>query len=52
MAIVGSFYNRLGYQKKCEEVYVEYVTYIELFYEIDSLEAGNAYFMIGVYYFE
>jgi tetratricopeptide (TPR) repeat protein len=52
MAMVASFYNCLGYQKHCEQVYVRYVTLVEDFYEKDSVEAGNAYFMIGVYYFE
>lgn len=52
MGMIASFYNCLGRQKNCEEVYVKYVSLIEEFYERDSVEAGNAYFMIGVYYFE
>jgi len=52
MALMASFYNCLGYQTQCEEVYVEYVGLIEEFYDKDSHEAGNSYFMIGVYYFE
>ena len=33
-------------------MYVKYVSLIEDFYDKDSMEAGNAYFMVGVYYFE
>ena len=33
-------------------MYVRYVTLVEDFYEKDSIESGNAYFMVGVYYFE
>jgi len=52
MGLIASFYNCLGYQLQCEHVYVKYVSVIEEFYERESVEAGNAYFMIGVYYFE
>jgi hypothetical protein len=52
MGMIASFYNSLGYQKQCEAVYVRYVTLIEDLYEKDSTEAGNAYYMVGVYYYE
>lgn len=52
MGLIASFYNCLGCEAKCERVYARYVHLVEEFYEHGSVEAGNAYFMIGVYYFE
>lgn len=52
MGLIASFYNCLGCESKCEQVYTRYVQLVEDFYERESVEAGNAYFMIGVYYFE
>ena len=51
-SIVASFYNSVNNQKGCEKSYVKYIQLIEKFYYQDSLEASNAYFMVGVYYFE
>ena len=50
--IIASFYNAVGNQEKCESSYVKYIKLIEKFYLQDSLEASNAYFLVGVYYFE
>ncbi len=33
-------------------MYVKYIQLIEKFNNKDSLEASNAYFLVGVYYFE
>lgn len=52
MGLIASFYNCLGSQLQCEHAYMRYVQVVEDFYERESVEAGNAYFMIGVYYFE
>ena len=52
LAMIAGFYNSLGQHAECEKVYVKYMTYIEDFYQKDSLESGNAYFMMGVYYLE
>jgi mannose-1-phosphate guanylyltransferase len=52
IGIIASFYNSLGYQNLCEKVYVKYVSFVEEFYEQNSVETSNAYFMVGVYYFE
>ena len=50
--IIASLYSTVGNQKKCELSYVKYVQLIERFYHQDSLEASNAYFLVGIYYFE
>ena len=50
--VIASFYNSVGNQEKCEASYVKYIKLIERFYHQDSLEASNAYFLVGVYYFE
>ena len=52
MALIASFYNSLGMQRQCENVYAEYIARIEEFYRPNSIETGNAYFNVGVYYFE
>lgn len=52
LAILASFYNSLGMQRQSESVYAEYIMRVEEFHEPNSLEVGNAYFMVGVYYFE
>lgn len=52
LAMIAGFYNSLNQHTECEKVYVKYMTYIEDFYQKDSLECGNAYFMIGLYYLE
>lgn len=52
LGIIASFFNSIGLSTQCEEVYVKYITLIEEFYGRDSMETANAYFMIGVYYFE
>lgn len=39
-------------QKKCENVYVRYVQAIENYYGRESLEVANAYYLVGVFYFE
>ena len=52
LGLVASFYNCLGMTRQCEDAYAEYITRIEEFYDPNSAESGNAYFMVGVYYFE
>lgn len=52
LGMVGNLYNAMGHQKQCESVYVSYVTMVEDFFEKDSSQAGNAYFMMGGYYYE
>jgi hypothetical protein len=50
--MLAAFYNSLGNMNKCECAYVIYVSLIEEFYEKQSLEAGNAYYLLGIYYSE
>ena len=50
--MLASFHNALGNQNKCERAYVMYVNLIEEFYSKDSLEASNAYYLMGIYYHE
>jgi hypothetical protein len=50
--LVAAFYNSIGHQKRCEAAYVTYVQLVEQYYEADSIEASNAYYLVGVYYFE
>ena len=49
---MASFYNAIGMQVQCEKAYVRYVQLIEQFFHGDSLETSNAYFLVGIYYFE
>ena len=52
IATIAAFFNSIQHQKQCETVYVRYVKLTQDVYGNQSLEASNAYFMIGVYYFE
>ena len=51
-ALVASFYCAVGNQQECQQVYAKYVKFVEEFFEKDSLEVGNAYFQLGIYFFE
>jgi hypothetical protein len=50
--MLAAFYNSLGNQNKCERSYVIYVSLIEDFYDKQSLEVSNAYYLMGIYYSE
>ena len=52
MALVAALYNQCGQNNKCEEFYGKYIYWVEKFYNKDSLETSNAYFLVGLYYFE
>ena len=49
--MIASYYNCVGHQKSCEKIYSKYVELSEKVYQT-SVETGNAYFMLGTYYFE
>jgi hypothetical protein len=48
----ASFYNAIGHQRRCEASYVKYVQLVEEVYQRESIEASNAYFLVGVFYYE
>jgi tetratricopeptide (TPR) repeat protein len=50
--LIAAFFQALGRPRECEETYCMYVKIVEELYEPNSVEASNAYFMVGVYYFE
>ena len=50
--IIANYYSQINENKKCENTYIKYIILIEKFYLKESLETSNAYFMVGVYYFE
>jgi tetratricopeptide (TPR) repeat protein len=50
--MMANFYLALGVPAMCEKMLVKYISRIEEFYQKDSLEAGNAYFLMAIYYFE
>ena len=50
--MIAAFYNAIGNQNRCEDAYVTYVRLVERFFLKDSLETSNAYFLVGIYYFE
>ena len=50
--LMAAFYNAMNMQVQCEKAYVRYVQIVESFFTSDSLETSNAYFLVGVYYFE
>ena len=50
--LMASFYNAIGMQVQCEKAYVRYIQLVEQFFNNDSLETSNAYFLVGLYYFE
>jgi hypothetical protein len=50
--LLASFYNSIDHQKRCESTYVKYIQITEQLYSRDSIEASNAYFLVGVYYSE
>ena len=52
LGLFASLYHSLGLHSHCENIYALYITQIEEFYEPNSAEAANAYFMVGLYYFE
>ena len=51
-ALVAAFHDAIGNQKRCEAAYVQYILLTEQLYSSISLESSNAYFLVGVYYFE
>ena len=52
LAMIAGFFNEIGDQVQCEQLYVLYAYYIERHYGQDSLEAANVYFLLGLYYIE
>jgi len=50
--ITAALNTAIGNQKKAEAAYVNYIHLIEKFFHKDSLETSNAYYLVGVYYFE
>lgn len=52
LGLIASFYNSMGWSEYCERVYRDYIELVEEFYDPNSVESSNAYFMVGVYYFE
>ena len=50
--LMAAFYNAIGMQVQCEKAYVRYIQLVEQFFSNDSLETSNAYFLVGLYYFE
>lgn len=50
--LIAAFFASLGQHRDCEETYCMYVKIIEELYDRNSVEASNAYFMVGVYYYE
>lgn len=50
--IIASFYNAIHEQKRCEKAYMKYILLLERLYTKESLEVSNAYYLVGVYYFE
>lgn len=51
-SILASLFHQIGNHKRTETCYIKYIQLIERFYLKDSVETSNAYFLIGVYYFE
>lgn len=49
---MAAIQNACGSDVQCEQTYVKYVQLIEKYFNSDSLETSNAYFLVGVYYYE
>ena len=39
-------------KSEAESYYIKYISLVQQFFDNDSLEVSNAYFLIGVYFFE
>lgn len=51
-SFMAAVYNKINIKFMCENCYIKYVSIIEDFFLKDSIEAANAYFQMGLYYFE
>jgi hypothetical protein len=49
---MAAIYNASGEEVSCEKTYVKYIQLIEKFFGSESLETSNAYYLVGVYYYE
>lgn len=52
LGLTAALWNSIGQHDRCELAYAEYINRVEDFYERNSAEVSNAYFMVGIYYFE
>lgn len=51
-SVVAAIYSACGNEVQCEKTYVKYIQLIEKYFNSDSLETSNAYYLVGVYYYE
>lgn len=52
LSTIACTYKRLGMLAKCEYFYTLYIQSVDSLFLKDSIESGNAYFMIALFYFE
>ena len=52
LACYASLFYNIGCIKTAEEIYVIYVQMIEQNYGLQSLEASNCYYLVGIFYLE
>ena len=51
-SVMAAIYSACGNEVQCEKIYVKYIQLIEKYFNSDSLETSNAYYLVGVYYYE
>ena len=52
LACFATLYFNIGQLKSAEEIYIVYIQMIEQNYGVQSLEASNCYYLVGLFYLE